>query len=51
MRWYDELEWFDSDNFDGELLEMTETKFLDNSSESNGSYYRWIIDHIGSDEA
>ena len=51
MSWYDELEWFDSDNFDGELLEMTETKFLDNSSESNGSYYRWIIDHIGSDEA
>ena len=51
MSWYDELEWFDSDNFDGELLEMTETKFLDNSSESNGSYYRWIIDRIGSDEA
>ena len=51
MSWYDELEWFDSDNFDGELLEMTETKFLDNSSESNNSYYHWIIDHIGSDEA
>ena len=51
MSWYDELEWFDSDNFDGELVEMMETKFLDNSSESNNSYYRWIIDHIGSDEA
>ena len=51
MSWYDELEWFDSDNFDGELVEMMETKFLDNSSESNDSYYRWIIDHIGSDEA
>ena len=51
MSWYDELEWFDSDNFDGELVVMIETKFLDNSSESNNSYYRWIIDHIGSDEA
>ena len=51
MSWYDELEWFDSDNFDGELVEMMETKFLDNSSESNNSYYRWIIDRIGSDEA
>ena len=51
MSWYDELEWFDSDNFDGELVEMMETKFLDNSSESNNSYYRWVIDHIGSDEA
>ena len=51
MSWYDKLEWFDSDDFDGELVEMIETKFLDNSSESNDSYYRWIIDHIGSDEA
>ena len=47
MNWYDELEWFDSDDFDGELVEMINSKFLKVESESANPYYRWLIDKHG----
>ena len=47
MSWYDELEWFDSDDFDGELVEMINSKFLKAEYESANIYYLWLMHSNG----
>lgn len=41
--WYDKLEWYDSDDFDGELVELLISKFIDNTDQSCNPYYKWLM--------
>ena len=41
--WYNKLKWYDSDNFDVELVELINSKFLNGKLESANSYYRWLL--------
>ena len=44
LDWYDKLEWYDSDDFDCELVELIKSKFLNGKLEFANSYYRWLLD-------
>ena len=46
LDWYDKLEWYDSDDFDCELVELINSKFLNGKLESANSYYRWLLDNF-----
>lgn len=41
--WYDKLEWYDSDDFDGELVELLISKFIGNTDQSCNPYYKWLM--------
>ena len=43
QNWYDELEWYDSDDFDSKLVELLFSKFLNAKSEYANPYYLWLI--------
>lgn len=46
--WYDALDWMDSDEFDGDLLDELNRRVgsceVSAERETNRAYYRWLID-------
>ena len=45
LNWYDELKWYDSDDFDYKLVELIFYKFLNAESQTANPYYLWLIDN------
>lgn len=48
MQWlydyYDALEWWESDHFDGEIIDLLKYKFIDaDTPQHPSSYYLWLI--------
>lgn len=44
--WYDKLEWYDSDNFDCELVELLETNFVKAEAQKPAwPYYFWLVEN------
>ena len=41
--WYDKLEWYDSDDFDGELVGLLISKFIHTEYRSCKQYYKWLM--------
>lgn len=41
--WYNKLEWYDSDIFDGELVELLISKFIHTEYQSCKQYYKWLM--------
>lgn len=41
--WYNKLYWYDSDIFDGELVELLISKFIHTEYQSCKQYYKWLM--------
>lgn len=44
--WYDKLEWYDSDDFDGELVDLLVSKLINVEAQSCKSYYKWLMNGL-----
>ena len=47
LNWYDELEWYDSDDFDYKLVKLIFSKFIKREPGSIKPYYMWLIYNQG----
>lgn len=42
--YYDGLEWYDSDQFDGELEDLVRTQFIEVKQPAANPYYLWLLE-------
>ena len=42
--WYDSLDWIESDEFDGEMLDLIESRFIKPDEEDKSTYYDWLLE-------